>query len=235
VRRLPRSPREPTNPHSPSHHRAIVPIAGSPPLNDPRWIYEPKFDGFRGMLYVSGRECYIRSKRGKVLSRFADLAFRVGAELHAQDAILDGEVVALDDEGRMDFRALLVSRGSLHYAAFDLPWLNGRDLRGQPLIKRKRRLEQLIPANNSTLSRVLAVEAGFSLPPAVDRRVGAGVRRVSGRPGELVAPGPGHRPCDWRPRAGCPISWSVRPVTAHSLPGRRIGVGAAYGGPSRRG
>jgi bifunctional non-homologous end joining protein LigD len=58
----------------------------------------------------------------------------------------------------MDFRELLAGKGWLHYAAFDLLWLNGRDLRGQPLIKRKRRLEQLIPANNPTLSRVLAVE-----------------------------------------------------------------------------
>jgi bifunctional non-homologous end joining protein LigD len=132
--------------------------AGSPPLHDPQWIYEPKFDGFRGVLYVSGRECCIRSKRGNVLSRFADLALRVGAELHARDAVLDGEVVALDDEGRMDFRALLASKGWLHYAAFDLLWLNGKDLRPLPLVKRKRRLEQLIPANNSTLSRVLAVE-----------------------------------------------------------------------------
>jgi ATP-dependent DNA ligase len=49
-----------------------------------------------------------------VLSRFADLALRVSAELHARDAILDGEVVAIDDEGRMDFRALLASRGWLH-------------------------------------------------------------------------------------------------------------------------
>jgi bifunctional non-homologous end joining protein LigD len=110
----------------------IVPVAGSPPLNDPRWIYEPKFDGFRGVLYVSGRECYIRSKRGKVLSRFADLALRVGAELHARDAILDGELVTLDEGGRMDFRTLLAGRGWLHYAAFDLLWLNVRDLRDQP-------------------------------------------------------------------------------------------------------
>jgi bifunctional non-homologous end joining protein LigD len=148
----------------------IVPVTGTPLLQDPRWIYEPKFDGFRGVLYVSGRDCYIRSKRGKVLSRFADLALRVGAELHARDAILDGEVVALDDEGRMDFRALLGGRGWLHYAAFDLLWLNGKDLRAQPLIKRKRRLEQLIPTNNSTLSRVLAVEEhGRELVEAAQR------------------------------------------------------------------
>jgi len=49
-------------------------------------------------------------------------------------------------------------------------WLNGRDLQAQPLIKRKRRLEQLIPTNNSTLSRVLAVEGdGRELYEAVQR------------------------------------------------------------------
>jgi hypothetical protein len=40
----------------------IIVVAGSPPLHDPLWIYEPKFDGFRAVLYVCGRECYIRSK-----------------------------------------------------------------------------------------------------------------------------------------------------------------------------
>jgi hypothetical protein len=67
--------------------------------------------------------------------------------------IVGGMVLLLfSDEGRMDFRALLASHGWLHYAAFDLLWLNGKDLRALPLIKRKRKLEQLIPANNSTLS-----------------------------------------------------------------------------------
>jgi bifunctional non-homologous end joining protein LigD len=120
-------------------------VNGSPPFHDPRWIYEPKFDGFRGVLYLCRGECYIRSKRNNVLRRFGELASRVLGELEVKDAILDGEVVALDDEGRMDFRALLAGKGWLHYAAFDVMWLNGRDLRGQPLVKRKRRLEQLIP------------------------------------------------------------------------------------------
>jgi len=57
----------------------IVVGHGSPPLNDPRWIYEPKFDGFRGMLNLCRGECYIRSKRSNVLRRFADLARRVQA------------------------------------------------------------------------------------------------------------------------------------------------------------
>jgi DNA-binding Xre family transcriptional regulator len=58
-------------------------------------------------------------KRGNVLRRFGELCGRVQAELSVREAILDGEALALDDEGRQDFRALLGSRGWLHYAAFD--------------------------------------------------------------------------------------------------------------------
>jgi bifunctional non-homologous end joining protein LigD len=74
------------------------------------------------------------------------------------------------DEGRMPFNALQAGRGWLHYVAFDLLWLNGRDMRAQPLTRRKRRLEGLIPTNNATLSRVLAVEEhGRELFEAVQR------------------------------------------------------------------
>ena len=112
----------------------IVPVLGSPPLHDPKWIYEPKFDGWRGTLYLDRHSSYIRSKRGNVLRRFWELAGRVRAELQVRDAILDGEVVALDEEGRMSFNMLQMGRGHLHYVAFDLLWLNGRDLREQPLV-----------------------------------------------------------------------------------------------------
>jgi bifunctional non-homologous end joining protein LigD len=148
----------------------IVPVAGSPSLHDPAWIYEPKLDGLRGVLYLSQGSCYIRSKEGGVLRRFADLCERVRAELPARDAILDGEVVALDDQGRQDRRALLAGHGWPQYAVFDVLWLNGRDLSRQSLTIRKRRLEELIPASNPTVSRVLTVEGdGRELFEAVQR------------------------------------------------------------------
>ena len=52
--------------------------------------------------------------------------------------------MSLDEEGRQIFRRMLAGRGHLHYAAFDLAWLNGKDLRDQPLARRKQRLERLI-------------------------------------------------------------------------------------------
>jgi bifunctional non-homologous end joining protein LigD len=150
----------------------IVPVIGSPPLKDPAWVYEPKFDGFRGVLYVSQGKAYFRSKNGSVLRRFAELAERVRVHLPVREAILDGEIVALDDEGRQDFRALLGggSHGWLHYAAFDLLWSGARDLSRHSLTVRKRQLEDIIPETNPSLSRMLVVEGdGRDLFEAVQR------------------------------------------------------------------
>jgi len=83
-------------------------------------------------------------------------------------------------------RAGWISGGWLHYAAFDLLWLNERDLRAHPLIKRKRRLEQLIPANNATLSRVLAVEEhGRELYEAAQWLEVLQDRQAAGRPDQV--------------------------------------------------
>jgi hypothetical protein len=74
--------------------------------------------------------------------------------------ILDGEVVALDPEGRQDFRSLLARKGNLHYAAFDVLWLNGKDLRG-------------------CRSRV-GSESGLSQPPAPSSRACSLLRAAAG-------------------------------------------------------
>ena len=88
-------------------------------FNDPAWLFEPKYDGYRGLLYVTRRGCRFRSKRGNVLERFQELCYSVREELPVKEAILDGEVVASDGQGRQNLEALLIGRGNLHYAAFD--------------------------------------------------------------------------------------------------------------------
>jgi bifunctional non-homologous end joining protein LigD len=136
----------------------IVPVSRPTAFNDPAWLFEPKYDGFRGMVYLTRQSCSIYSKRGNRFSRFEDLRRRIWAELPRRDVILDGEVVAIDDEGRVSFWDLMRGRGYLAFAAFDLLWLNGRDLRNLPLTQRKRRLERLIPVNTGTLVRVPSFE-----------------------------------------------------------------------------
>jgi bifunctional non-homologous end joining protein LigD len=148
----------------------IVPTTRPQPFNHPSWLFEPKYDGFRGMLYLNRRGCTLYSKRGNVMRRFQDLAEQVRAELPRREVILDGEIIAIDDEGRINFWELMRGRGTLAYAAFDLLWLNGRDLRELPLARRKRRLERLIPASAGPLNRVPCFEAqGGALFDAVCR------------------------------------------------------------------
>lgn len=77
------------------------------PFDDPAWLFEPKYDGYRGLLYVTRKGCWIRSKRGNILERFQQLCYWVREELPVREAILDGEVVALDSDGRQNFRDLL--------------------------------------------------------------------------------------------------------------------------------
>jgi bifunctional non-homologous end joining protein LigD len=61
-----------------------------------------------------------------------------------QNAVIDGELVCLDPEGRSIFNELLFRRGSPIFYAFDLRYLNGRDLRQLPLIERKEKLREVI-------------------------------------------------------------------------------------------
>src|SRR5688500_4050850 len=148
----------------------IIPEVRGAPFDHPDWLFEPKYDGFRGLLHVTPTEATFLSKRRLTLKQFASLADEIRDQLRVRDAILDGEVVAVNAEGHADFQLLMRGQGQLHYAAFDILYLNGRDLRDKPLTERKRRLERLIPNPTPVLSRVLAVAAdGRALFEAAQR------------------------------------------------------------------
>src|SRR5215469_12001069 len=74
----------------------------------------------------------------------------------------DGEIVALDAEGRSIFADLMMGRGEPSYCAFDLVWLNGRDLRQKPLLIRKRMLRQLVPRDHPRLRYMSHLDSGGS-------------------------------------------------------------------------
>ena len=85
-------------------------------------------------------------------------------------AILDGEVVALDGEGRQNFRDLRAGRGNLRYAAFDALWIEGKDLRPLLFTRRKQLLTKLIPATTTVLSQVFSIaERGRDMFLAAER------------------------------------------------------------------
>ena len=75
----------------------------------------------------------------------------IGHHLRGNEAVLDGEIVCLDQYGRSQFKALMFRRTQAFFYAFDLLWLNGEDLRGLPLVGRKVRLRKLIGREKSQL------------------------------------------------------------------------------------
>lgn len=107
------------------------------------WAYEPKIDGFRGTLYVENGRGVFRSKTQRVMRRFGALASHLADAFPVASAILDGEIIATRRR-KIDFRALMFGRGAVGYVAFDLLWLDGRDLRSEPYARRKALLKRLL-------------------------------------------------------------------------------------------
>jgi bifunctional non-homologous end joining protein LigD len=114
------------------------------PFDNPDYIFELKHDGFRALAYIDARECRLVSRNLKSL-RFESLRTALG-KLPVKNAIIDGEIVCLDEKGISQFNALLTTKGrdAAAFYAFDLIWLNGADLRRAPLVKRKARLCELV-------------------------------------------------------------------------------------------
>lgn len=117
------------------------------PFDDPDWIFETKWDGFRAVAAARPGHASLYSRNLIDISRKYPA---VCAALSAvtQEAVFDGELVALDAEGRSRFQ-LLQNAGReavrLLYCVFDLLYLGGKDLRGTPLIERKALLKQVLP------------------------------------------------------------------------------------------
>jgi bifunctional non-homologous end joining protein LigD len=120
----------------------------SPPENND-WIYEIKFDGYRALAEKTKDGVHLLSRNEKDFSgRFPEIAAAI-ASLNAQEAMIDGEIVALDKKGVSSFQLLQnsdmdVIRPPIFFYAFDLLRLNGRDLRSQPLLERRRQLEKIL-------------------------------------------------------------------------------------------
>jgi bifunctional non-homologous end joining protein LigD len=123
------------------------------------WLFELKHDGFRAVAYLEGGDCRLVSRTRHVYRQFGELQKSLTSALLADEAIIDGEVVCLDDDGRPVFDDLFRRRGAPCYVAFDLMWLDGEDLRDLLLIERKRRLRDVIPKRSAFVLYLDHVEA----------------------------------------------------------------------------
>jgi len=129
----------------------------------PEWSYELKLDGYRGLAIKAGGLCKLLSRNGKDLTARFRVITRALQPL-PDDTMLDGEIVALDGEGRPSFSLLQNSRGRDHTLAFyvfDLLLLAGEDLKGSPLEARRQMLRtKLLPQ----LAEPIRLSESFDVP-----------------------------------------------------------------------
>lgn len=132
-----------------------------PPGTD--WLYEVKWDGYRALCFLASGKVLMSSRRGNNLNKqFAPIAEALQQCVKAETAIIDGEVVALDENGKPSFQHLQnftgfgtkpalkgVARPPLNFFAFDLLYLNGYDLRKAALIDRRQLLASILLPNES--------------------------------------------------------------------------------------
>jgi bifunctional non-homologous end joining protein LigD len=122
------------------------------PVDEPGWLYEVKWDGYRALGYMNKGEVELRSRNNK---SFNEKFYPVYDALKAWgiNAVVDGEIVVVNEKGVPDFSDLQGWRseadGHLAYFLFDILWLEGMDLMNVPLAERKEILKSVVTSNNT--------------------------------------------------------------------------------------
>jgi bifunctional non-homologous end joining protein LigD len=166
-------------------------LAAAPPRGN--WIYEIKFDGWRSLALKGGSQARLLS-RNKIDfgAKFPEIMESVAA-LDAQDALLDGEIVALDEKGRSSFQLLQAydigqERPPIFFYAFDLLQLNGQDLKALPVIERKSKLQKLLKNPPGVIRYSAALGSNFE--PLLEKIRQVGLEGLIGkREGSVYEPG----------------------------------------------
>jgi bifunctional non-homologous end joining protein LigD len=183
-------------------------LAGSTgmPAKTAGWLFEPKWDGVRAVARVWDGRVTLASRVGNdVTAGYPELA-PLGPALAGRAVVLDGEIVAFDDRGRPSFERLqsrmhvrnpsrsLMARVPVLYVVFDLLWVDGHLLTGEPFAERRRQLDALNPKGPSW-------QISHLLPEPPDEDVLAACRQVGleGYMGKLASSGyaPGKRSKAW--------------------------------------
>src|SRR5712672_1494232 len=129
------------------------------PFDSPDWFFETKLDGYRAIAVIgSAGKAQIWSRNNLPLeSKFLTIGDSVN-QLRLRSTILDGEIVALDEEGIPRFQLLQQWQkrptAPVVYVLFDLLWDNGRDLTGKNVIQRRERLQEII-------THVAGIQGGY--------------------------------------------------------------------------
>lgn len=174
------------------------------PFSNPDWLFEVKWDGVRGLAYVGDGEVSVRSRTGREIASEYPEVRDLANQLDAGEAIVDGEIVALDESGRSNFQKLqnrsgvrkpsrpLLETIPATYYAFDLLYCDGYDLRKTPLEQRKDLLRTILRPNAHIRYSEHEVEKGKELYEAARQQ---GLEGIIGKKRDSVYAG--HRTSLW--------------------------------------
>jgi len=134
------------------------------PFDNPDWIFETKWDGFRAVAVVAPGKAKLYSRNGLDISRKYPSIVDALAKIK-ESAVLDGELVALDARGRSRFQLLQNAEREkvrLLYCVFDLLYLDGMDTRKLKLIERKAALKAILPKSKLLLYSAHVARKGIA-------------------------------------------------------------------------
>ncbi|HYZ20002.1 MAG TPA: DNA ligase D [Gaiellaceae bacterium] len=160
------------------------------------WAFEIKWDGYRIVASLSGGDAELRTRKDQdYTARFANVARALPKAIRTPDCVVDGEVCALDEDGRPSFSAMQQAGSGtpIVYYVFDLLEVDGEPVVDLPLTERRERLEQLLDRRNNDVRLSEAFDDGEALLAAArqQRLEGVMAKRVDSR--YL----PGRRTRDW--------------------------------------
>lgn len=160
----------------------MLATSGTLPSGDTGWAFEMKWDGLRALALISGGKVRLTSRTGRDITLVYPELAGLAAAADAQQAVLDGEIVAFGDGAWPDFEALqqrmnistaaqastLAASVPVSFLAFDLLWLDGRPLLDEPYVRRRELLDGL------------GLDGGsWQVPPAFIGESGADIQAVS--------------------------------------------------------
>lgn len=131
------------------------------PFNDPDWVYEVKWDGYRAIASVSKGNAELISRNNIAFDKYYPIIDLLkGWNINA---VLDGEILVINEKGISDFGALQNWRseadGNLVYYVFDILWYEGKNLMDLPLLQRQAILKEVLPTNDDRIRQSQVFEA----------------------------------------------------------------------------
>jgi bifunctional non-homologous end joining protein LigD len=162
---------------TPPTFKPMMAEIGAAPFDSADWVFEPKLDGVRTLVYLGMNSVKLVSRTGRDQTEQYPEFARIFERVTAENAVLDGEIVAQDAQGRPSFQRLqqrmnLASKSEVNRVrrevpvqlfVFDALWLDGRDLTGLPLTERRALLEDVVVPGKGIDVTLFVPEHGTAL------------------------------------------------------------------------